>query len=74
MAGLLADAGRYINGPSPDFTHDGFNYQTAAMWLTDAYAICALTCPNDKAIIRAQIAGTTRAVARGASSASERRR
>jgi AcrR family transcriptional regulator len=36
VAGLLADAGRYINGPSPDFARDGFNYQTAAMWLTDA--------------------------------------
>lgn len=36
VAGMLADAERYINGPSPDFLRDGFSYHTAAMWLTDA--------------------------------------
>ena len=36
VAGLLADAERYIRGPSPDFLRDGFGYHTAAMWLTDA--------------------------------------
>ncbi len=34
VAGLLVDAERYINGPSPDFVRDGFGYHTAAMWLT----------------------------------------
>ena len=36
VAGLLADAERYIHGPSPDFLRDGFSYHTAALWLTDA--------------------------------------
>jgi hypothetical protein len=36
VAGLLAEADRYINGPSPDFLRDGFGYHTTAMWLSDA--------------------------------------
>lgn len=36
VAGLVADAERYINSPSADFVRDSFNYRMAAMWLTDA--------------------------------------
>ena len=36
VAGLLADADRYLASPSADVVRNGFGYHTAAMWLTDA--------------------------------------
>lgn len=36
VAGLVADAERYLNGISPGSVRDSFSYNTAAMWLTDA--------------------------------------
>lgn len=36
VAGLLGDAERYLAGPDPDVLRDGFSYNAAALWLTDA--------------------------------------
>lgn len=36
VAGMLADADRYLAGPHPDPIRDGADYRAGAMWLTDA--------------------------------------
>jgi AcrR family transcriptional regulator len=36
VAGLLADAERYLTSGTPDLVHDGAGYRMGAMWLTDA--------------------------------------
>jgi hypothetical protein len=36
VAGMLADADRYLAGPDPDPVRDGANYRVAGLWLTDA--------------------------------------
>lgn len=36
VAGMLADADRYLDAGQPDPARDGANYQVGALWLTDA--------------------------------------
>jgi DNA-binding transcriptional ArsR family regulator len=36
VAGMLADADRYLSGASPEPVRDGATYRVAGMWLTDA--------------------------------------
>lgn len=36
VAGMLADADRYLAGPAPDPVRDGADYRVAGMWLTDS--------------------------------------
>lgn len=36
VAGMLADADRYLAGPAPDPIRDGADYRVAGLWLTDA--------------------------------------
>ena len=61
--------------PHPNI-HDGRSGFVPGRWppRDNEAVICALTCPNGNAIIRAQIASIARAVAHAANSASERRR
>ena len=36
VAGMLADAERYLSSGTPDLRKDGADYRAGAMWLTDA--------------------------------------